>query len=277
MLDLTITKEQFEHILPVFQSPTEHLFERLAHEIKVATDTIHGLVGDYADENENIDGIVDYAKTYICATAARRTIPQLDLVLTETGFGVVSNQHVVPASQARVTALDESLRQKASMAWDHLLLMLLHTPWRESDSAIARVAGLYWLPTHCRRYGVTANDKIVYDDEFCSLHPSLAMAEGKVAAMISPELYDYLVEQERTNHGGMSTATSLLLERSRNVVAALMKEKTYPRAVQSLTKRMMETIEQYKEEFPQYTGSSTYKAKALTYENKKEDTTFFFS
>ena len=36
-------------------------------------------------------------------------IPSLDLVLTTNGFGIVSNQNVVPASRERVDALISSL------------------------------------------------------------------------------------------------------------------------------------------------------------------------
>lgn len=286
MLDLTITQAQFEHVLPVFQSPTEHLFERLAHGISVATGTVHDLVGDYADNSDHIDRITDYAITYICATAARRTLPQLDLVLTETGFGVVGNGNLVPASQARVTALNDSLRQQASQAWDNLLHTLLSTPWCESDAAVVHVSSLVWLPMHCRRYGITASKEVgirisnmpVYDEEFDALRSALAEAEAKVATMISPELYAYLIEQERTSQGEQTTAAALLIERSRRLIGALMKEDTHPRSVAPLAKRLLETVEEYRNVLPVYTASSTYQARQMpAYENKKEDSAFFFS
>ena len=286
MLDLTITKEVFEFVLPVFQSPTEHLFERLAHEIDVATEEAHALIGDYADKAETKDTIRSHATAWICCVAARKTLPQLDLVLTETGFGVVSNQNIVPASQARVSALNDSLRQKASRTLDRLLLALLSTPWRESAVAIDRVSALFWLPSHCRRHGVTfsreagirLNPLPVYDEEFDALRASLAMAESKVATLISPELYEYLIEQERLNQDSQSTALTLLVERCRSLVAAFMKEQTHPKAVQQLIKRVKETLEQYKGELDVYTSSATYKAQYVpVYENKKEDSTFFFS
>ena len=286
MLDLTITKEDFEFVLPVFQSPTAHLFERLTHEIEVATEEVHALVYDTADGSDAENDVVRHAIAYICCVSARRVLPQLDLVLTETGLGVVGNGNLVPASQARVSALNDSLRQKASQAWDNLLLTLLRTPWRESDAAVGHVSSLVWLPTLCRRYGITASKEVgirinpmpVYDEEFDALRSSLAVAEAKVATMISPELYDYLVEQERTTQDAHTTAVSLLIERSRRLIGALMKEDTHPRSVAPLAKRLLETVEQYRDVLPQYTGSRTYEARQMpSYENKKEDAIFFFS
>lgn len=286
MLDLTITKEDFEFVLPVFQSPTPHLFERLAHEIEVATEEVHALTSDTADGSDAENDVVRYAVAYICCVSARRVLPQLDLVLTETGFGVVGNGNIVPASQARVSALNDSLRQKASQAWDNLLLTLLCTPWRDSDAAVGYVSSLVWLPTLCRRYGITASKEVgnrilpmpVYDEEFDALRSSLAVAEAKVATMISPELYDFLVEQERTSQEAPTTAVALLIERSRRLIGALMKENTHPRSVAPLSKRLLETVEQYREDLPQYTSSRTYAARQMpSYENKKEDAIFFFS
>lgn len=286
MLDLTITKEDFEFVLPVFQSPTPHLFERLAHEIEVATEEVHALTSDTADGSDAENDVVRHAIAYICCVSARRILPQLDLVLTETGFGVVGNGNIVPASQARVSALNDSLRSKASQAWDNLLLTLLCTPWRDSDAAVGHVSSLVWLPTLCRRYGITASKEVgnrilpmpVYDEEFDALRSSLAVAEAKVATMISPELYDYLVEQERTTQEAHTTAVALLIERSRRLIGALMKEDTHPRGVAPLAKRLLETVEQYREELPQYTSSRTYEARQMpSYENKKEDAIFFFS
>ena len=284
MLDLTITQEDFEFVIPVFQSPTPHLFERMAHEIEVATEEVHALVSDTADGSNAEADVTRHAIAYICCVSARRILPQLDLVLTETGFGVVGNGNIVPASQARVSALNDSLRQKASQAWDNLLLTLLCTPWRDSDAAVGHVSSLVWLPTLCRRYGITASkegDRLgvpVYDEEFDALRSSLAIAEAKVATMISPELYDYLVEQERTSQEAHTTAVALLIERSRRLIGALMKEDTHPRSVAPLSKRLLETVEQYREELPQYTSSRTYEARQMpSYENKKEDAIFFFS
>lgn len=271
-------------MLPVFQSPTAHLFERLAHEIEEATEEVHALVSDTADGSDAENDVVRHAIAYICCVSARRVLPQLDLVLTETGFGVVGNGNLVPASQARVSALNDSLRQKASQAWDNLLLALLRTPWRDSDAAVGHVSSLVWLPTLCRRYGITASKEggslgvPVYDEEFDALRSALAVAEAKVATMISPELYDYLVEQERTSQDAHTTAVALLIERSRRLIGALMKEETHPRSVAPLSKRLLETVEQYREELPQYTSSRTYAARQMpAYENKKEDAIFFFS
>ena len=278
MLDLTITQAQFEHILPVFQSPTEHLFERLAHEIAVATEDIHLLVQDYADDSRHQEAISQEARAYICCQAARRTLPQLDLVLTETGFGVVSNNNVVPASQARVAALDESLRRKTSKAYDTLLLLLLRTSWCETAEACSKVTALLWLPVHARRHGVQLEGKPIYEEEFYTIRPIIANAESRIQEIISPELYEYLLEQERTAQASMTPTLQLLINQARLLIVALMKECPHGAAVRPLVKKLLLTLDKHKDELPAYTSSSTYEAHHLPpYENKKTDTIFFFS
>lgn len=57
----------------------------------------------------------------ITAEAMRLAIPSLDVVLTPNGFGIVSNQNVVPASKERVERLINSMRSGRDLYIDYLL------------------------------------------------------------------------------------------------------------------------------------------------------------
>lgn len=60
------------------------------------------LLGDMADKLDTIPGLEQAVTKLVCLRTYQEQIPQLDLVLTPTGFGVVSNQNLAPASADRV-------------------------------------------------------------------------------------------------------------------------------------------------------------------------------
>lgn len=60
--------------------------------------------------------------------ALRRAIPSLDLILTPNGFGIVSNQNVVPASADRVKRLIDSLLTNRDSLVNDLLDQLAKRP-----------------------------------------------------------------------------------------------------------------------------------------------------
>lgn len=65
--------------------------------------------------------------------ALRRAIPSLDLILTPNGFGIVSNQNIVPASADRVKRLiDSLLANRDSLANDLLELLAKRSDWPDS-------------------------------------------------------------------------------------------------------------------------------------------------
>ena len=68
--------------------------------------------------------------------AFRRAIPSLDLILTPNGFGIVSNQNVVPASADRVNRLiDSLLSNRDDLASDLLVQLGTHGYWLTSVQA----------------------------------------------------------------------------------------------------------------------------------------------
>lgn len=71
-------------------------------------------------------------KRIISRQAFLSSIPELDLILTDSGFAVVNNEQMTMASKDRVQALTISLRQKLDEGKDALILYLLKTPEYES-------------------------------------------------------------------------------------------------------------------------------------------------
>ncbi len=64
------------------------------------------------------------AESFVANRAAISFIPQLDLLLTESGFVVTSNSNQAPASKDRVERLIETCRKKTATSVDNLLCYL---------------------------------------------------------------------------------------------------------------------------------------------------------
>lgn len=90
----------------------------------------------------------DATRALLCQTIAAHAfhvaLPSLDLVLTPTGFGIVSNGNIAPASAERVARLSESLLLLRDTLIDQLLSHLCqNASWRETPQATYFSASLF--------------------------------------------------------------------------------------------------------------------------------------
>ena len=67
------------------------------------------------------DTVAEAARRCVAIRAMLRVFRQLDIVLTPTGFGVVSTDNVKPASRERVAALRDELQCNLLSAEDALV------------------------------------------------------------------------------------------------------------------------------------------------------------
>ena len=93
-------------------------------------------------------------KLVVCH-AYMTAIPSLDLVLTPNGFGIVSNQNVVPASRERVDALITSLESQRDAAIEALIIRLSsRTDWQQSEPGKYFAATMFPFLSLCRRLAI---------------------------------------------------------------------------------------------------------------------------
>lgn len=122
---IEISKEQFEDCILVATSSHSEVYDSVKKHFDGAYNAIRmnflGEIGEKAlDTNDDLKQSVVNA---VCLGAFLEVVRHLDLVLTPTGFGVVANSEVSPASSARVEALIEQCRLANIKAQD---LMLSH-------------------------------------------------------------------------------------------------------------------------------------------------------
>lgn len=105
-------------------------------------------------------------------------VPQLDLVLTPNGFGVVSNTNIAPASKERVERLLLSLEKMRDDTLSILLPLLANTEaWATSDPCQYFMQTLYpWLDLP-QKLGSTDHSW----QRFQELHSKLIAIEERLA------------------------------------------------------------------------------------------------
>ena len=106
-MELTITQADFVAAIATPLTDAKDIFDRCEHFFPDAKNALEKSI------NYSIAAIdaanATQVKTFVCLMAFYNAIAHLDLILTPTGFGVVSNNTLAPASKDRV----ENLRNNA--------------------------------------------------------------------------------------------------------------------------------------------------------------------
>lgn len=85
----------------------------------VSSDTM-SRIKSYSDSTP----LLHHCRMALAADAMLHAVPQLDLILTPNGFGIVNNQNVVPASKERIERLLQALEKTRDDALAVILTML---------------------------------------------------------------------------------------------------------------------------------------------------------
>lgn len=269
---IIISQPAFEQSVPAFRDSQPNTFEAIRPTIESYLERARANIGVLPAFEEQHPALVE---AYIYRRAAYEAIPSLDLILTDSGFAVVSNQNLAPASRERVAALRESLRQQASDARDLLLIELCkEEAWRETDQCRTLRETLLWCAMIARRYGLTAPDgRELYAQEHSALYPTILAATEACTQLISEEQMQYLLLHQ--DDPGESPEIKILTEHCRNYISAAAKGNKS--AQHLLGTQIQRFINNNEEALTAYRTSSQYRANhAKRYENKKEDPTFFF-
>lgn len=128
------------------------LFDKIAPHLEVAeawltTTFLSEAVLAKLPQMDSTNKLLHYSRMAVVAEAMLHAVPQLDLVLTPNGFGIVSNSNIAPASKERVERLLLSLEKMRDDTLTVLLPLLASTEaWATSDPCQYFCQTLYpWL------------------------------------------------------------------------------------------------------------------------------------
>ena len=148
-MEMEITKTDFESCLSVAVSAHVEVYEKVEPHFNSTYDdckaSVLGDVGTDAAESGDNAELIKAVKQWVCLQAFLSVFRQLDLVLTPTGFGVVSTNQMAPASKQRVDALIGHLRDSVLIAHGRLLTALCKVSgWGSSEVAKENIDNLFF-------------------------------------------------------------------------------------------------------------------------------------
>ena len=272
-----ITKAVFETHVPSAKMPerNDSVFERLREQFNaVYCQLLTHVVGDdfetQFDSNEQLRNDVT---RFVCLQAFVNTIRSLDLVLTATGFGIVSTPSMAPASKNRVDALKDDCRLQAEECLCDILRKLMQVEgWGSSTQAQQSVQCLFWSITFLR-----SDTTLSYTADNWQIARGRALvADAFLRKVISTEYMDELLDKLR-NHS-MENADIIIVNKCIQLTGTFISDyDTCKSPDQRQLDAIMQHLETYTTNYPTYEQSETYKARhAERYQNRKEDPTFFF-
>lgn len=276
MSEIMIDKETFERIVCTAISASAEVFNSMSMNLQMSEQQIkREFIGKTLSDkfDELPEQVQEEAKKAICLDAFYMAIPFLDLVLTATGFGVVSNSNVAPASKERVAALSAQVRNCRDNALDGLLLSLhsqVTKEWGKLSVAVCLIDSLFFTARDLR---VRAGIPDAYRTDLLKLSPKIAEAEEIFRSQISAIYFDSLITSIRTNE--TSDADNLVILLLQKAIGAYLSNSVTQ--FRTLIDRVVNTLEEDTDKYPVYLSSEAYKVKHFKrYENEQEDTTYFW-
>ena len=270
---ITISNEFFEQCVATATDATTEVFEQAQPHFDEEIEYLEDFVLGFETQQLADESLLGHCKMFVCLNAFSKLIPQLDLILTPTGFGVVRTDNLAPASPERVSSLQRALNDAASDALDRLLYTLVKkqpSNWGTSIQALSWIGSVLYTGIQLRNYGIRAG---AHRNDLAALRPKIDEAEIMVMKLISHELFDELLEHVRLNDDS-NEMNSLQLR----VVEVIRLHLGGDEKMLHWRKRqLLSFVEDNLSAFSAYRDSDTYKANHYKpYENKQEDTTFFF-
>jgi len=208
----------------------------------------------------------------VACHAYMTAIPSLDLVLTPNGFGIVSNQTVVPASRERVGPLIASLESQRDAAIEALIIRLSsRTDWQQSEPGKYFAATMFPFLSLCRRLAIREH----IWDSYQQLRERLIKIESVLAdTYFSHEQMTIFRQHVITQCRIANNLESQIIRSLQSYELQLLSDvQVHPQCYYDL----VNIIREHEEFFPAWHSSKVselYKPKV--FENKKNSSAYWF-
>ena len=199
-------------------------------------------------------------------------VAQLERRLSAAQAETHSAESMAAAKTAdRVNRLSRTLIAAFEDTIDDILSLLrFESAWNETVTARSLISSVFWSGRQLRRYGFP----LAHRSDLVTNATSISTAENKLREFIGDEIMTKLIDSIRT---ASSTAKELtLLQLIEHVVAANISGcdgAEFKTLLNSVARYLLNNIDS----FPEFANSSAYAAlKIVRYENKKDDSCYFF-
>ena len=265
-----ITKEVFERYVPAARMPerSTSVFNRLEASLQTAYYFLLKNVVSHEFENKITENeqLKNLCIKVVCIDAFVRTCRSLDLVLTGTGFGIVSTGDTAPASKARVDALVEQMTIEEIETIDDIVIDHLTQVegWGLTEQARTRIPTVFFRFSQLRQTSLSLTTQ-----DWAKAKAAALSADALLRREISDEYMDELLLKLRTKSGSHD---NMLFTLQKFIYTFISEGVPNKFQLQQIVDKLESNIERY----PTYKASKLYaKRHAERYQNKREDPTFF--
>lgn len=276
---LTISRQDFEQSLPVGISAHDEVYESVAPAISTALNNYYTmLLGDsgaqLVESPDESTPLKQYFRQLVCIDAFLSVFRQLDLVLTPTGFGIVSNDTVSPASKQRVDALEGQLRTALCRARAMTVDILRSPEWGSGTEAANFIRFIY--TEHYYFFSPANTGSRSYLD-WQAIQTAIADTDEQLRLRFSDEQLDDILDAYRCADRNRLKAYAAFMQLSCDLTdlwatraKAALQSPTY--------RRLQREVEQSPDIFALYAASDAYKAAHQEpFHNTKESSAFIFN
>lgn len=209
--------------------------------------TLYDLIKNLTSADLTHAELVLRAETVVASKGYINCIPFLDLIQTESGFGVVRTDKIAPASPERVKSLIAGTQLKLSDAIEELIDYLeetesYHEAWKGSPAYTLLSDTYIQTLREFSRYAQFEGNRF----DFIKFKPKLLDAINlRICPVISEDLSDQIIEQLRD--GDITELNTAILENLRFAMAlfAIGEEKTATPYLMRVRKVIMTTPDNY--------------------------------
>ena len=273
-MKIKINQQDFECCILVATSSHAEVFESVEpHFEEVYDRLVQQMLGSSGETAlETSDRLLRATTKAVCLGAFLEVVRHLDLVLTPTGFGVVANGEVSPASSSRVEALVEQCRLAYIRAEGEMLTWLTVTQgWGGSEQARQCVTLLVFTYD---QYVFQTKQQITsqqWRDKVAALYE----ADTVLRRLISDEQMDDLLAIERGARQRADAASAVIF-RLRSMLVFYAED--MQTAYSGERDRLLRYLDQHLESFPLYASSGAYRANHFKeFKNEKSRPAFLFN
>lgn len=267
-----MTREEFEYYVPSAVMPDNSLFERIAGFFDESMLDLKSLLGsDLYAARKGDHELLNLCNRMVCLSAYHRAIAHLDLVLTDNGFGVVSNQNVAPASSERVERLRLQVQWSLDDSIDDLLDYLRgDVRWVDSYAAKSVFRSLVW---NGKKQLVYFGEPVGHRSKLDTLRVKISAAEEKIKHCVSAEFFDELCTAVRMREESDAQYTAI-----HKILLVIGAEVCgYSGSAHFHVKKLVEWLDGNIRTFSTYANSTAYAANTFEpYKNEKDDPCYFF-
>ena len=272
-INLKINKEAFDLAIPAAREPKGHIFGQLQDKIDTALQSLAtfklGDVGTTAVNNDLQGPLAKALLAYASVEVFLSEMHDLDVVLTSTGFGVVSSNDLAPASKIRVDALDGELRVKRLCLEDEIRELLFRVKdWYQQGIVVFDT--LFCQFKFLRQF---AGYQAPISKDWELAMPVILETDRWLRDKISDEFMDEMISQMATN--SLSDKNKGIVHQIRRIIGVAVQGNKG--VMYEYYRRLMNTLESDLDSFQTYANSKAFETNHFKpYENKRDAGAFHF-